>query len=56
MVITEELTSLAENQVSLKRMEEQLPSICNDVESLKKVKQPVAQLPYIIENTGMVHS
>ena len=51
-----ELTLLAAIQASLKRMEERLSSICNDVESLKKAKQPVAQLPYIIENTGTVHS
>ena len=37
-------------------MEERLSSICNNVESLKKAKQLVAQLPYIIENTGTVHS
>ena len=52
----QESTSLAAIQASLKRMEEQLSSICNDVESLKKAKQLVAQLPYIIENTGMVHN
>ena len=52
----QESTSLATIQASLKRMEERLSSVCNDVESLKKAKQLVAQLPYIIENTGMVHS
>ena len=52
----QESTSLAAIQASLQRMEERLSSVCNDVESLKKAKQPVAQLPYIIENTGTVHS
>ena len=52
----QELTLLAAIQAFLKRMEEQLSSICKDVESLKKAKQPVTQLLYIIENTGMVHS
>ena len=37
-------------------MEERISSVCNDVESLKKAKQLVAQLPYIIENTCTVHS
>ena len=48
----QESTLLAAIQASLKRIEERLSNVCNDVESLKKAKQPVAQLPYIIENTG----
>ena len=52
----QESTLLAAIQASLKRMEKRLSSICNDVESLKKAKQPVAQLLYIIENTGTVHN
>ena len=52
----QESTFLAAIQAFLKRMEERLSSICNDVESLKKAKQPVAQLPYLIENTCTVHS
>ena len=52
----QESTLLAAIQAFLKRMEERLCSVCNDVESLKKAKQPVAQLPYIIENTRTVHS
>ena len=52
----QESTSLAAIQASLKRMEERLSSVCNDVESLKKAKQPVGQLPYINENTGTVRS
>ena len=51
----QESTLLAAIQASLKRMEERLSSTCNDVESLN-TKQLVAQLPYIIENTGTVHS
>ena len=48
----QESTLLAAIQASLKRIEERLSNVCNDVESLKKAKQSVAQLPYIIENTG----
>ena len=47
---------MAATQVSLKSMEERLSSMCNNVESLKKAKQPVSQFSYIIENTGSVHS
>ena len=52
----QESTLLAAIKSSLKRMKEWLSSICNNVESLKKAKQPVAQLLYIIQNTGIVHS
>ena len=56
MSVDQELTSLAAIQASFKKMEERLSNVCNNVESLKKTKQLVAQLPYIIEYTGTVHS
>ena len=52
----QELTLLAAIQASLKRMEQWLSSICNNMKSLKKAKQLAAQLPVDIENTGTVHS
>ena len=47
-----ELTLLEVIRPSLKWMEEQLPSIYSNMESLKKAKQPATQLPYITDNTG----
>ena len=51
----QELTSLAEIQASLKRIEERLSNICSNVESLKRAKQLATRLQYIIDSTETVY-